>query len=292
MDLSVVIVNYNTRDRLLDCLQSLLPEIAGVAHEVFVVDNASADGSVAAVTREFPSVRIIANTINLGFARANNLALREAGGTDILLLNPDTLVRRNAVGIMRAALHDQPAAVAIGPKVVRPDGRLDLACRRSFPRPWVALARLTGLSRLFSRSRWLAQYNRTFEDPDQPGEIDAGTAAAMCFRRDALEAVGFFDESFFMYGEDLDLCFRLKARGGRIYYVPAAVILHYKGESSGQSPKVMLREFHHAMWRFYLKHYAVGWGWLLAPFVWSAIKLRYGLVLAANALRGRQVVSP
>jgi len=291
-DLSVVVVNYNTKDCLLDCLRSVFAAIDGTSIEVFVVDNASTDGSVAAVRQEFPVVHLLVNENNVGFARANNRALRQAQGTDVLLLNPDTIVKPGAVATLQAALRDLPGAVAVGPKVVRPDGRLDLACRRSFPRPSVALARLSGLSRVFKGSRWAGRYNRTYEDPDQMGEIDAGTAAAMCFRRSALEEVQFFDEAFFMYGEDLDLCFRLKARGGRVYYVPAAVVVHFKGASSRQQPRAMLREFHRAMWLFYRKHYASGWRGTLSPLVWSGIQLRYGFVLGLNALRGRQVVSP
>ncbi len=292
MDLAVVIVNYNTRDYLLGCLSNLLPELAGMDHEIFVVDNASTDGSAEAISQRYPAVRLLVNAENVGFARANNRALRLTRARDVLMLNPDTLVRPGAVTTLRDALHRLPGAVAVGPKLLRPDGRLDLACRRSFPQPWVAFARLSGLSRMFKRSRWLARYNRTYEDPDQPGEIDAGTAAAMYFRRDALEAIDFFDEAFFMYGEDLDLCFRLKARGGRVCYVPDAVVVHYKGQSSGQRPQAMLREFHCAMWRFYRKHYVSGWGVLLVPLVWAGIKLRYVLVLGFNAARGRQVVSP
>jgi GT2 family glycosyltransferase len=292
MDLSVVIVNYNTRDFLKGCLDHVLPELAGRDTEVFVVDNGSTDDSTAMVRREFPSVTVLENGENLGFARANNRALRLARGQHVLLLNPDTEVAPGSIGKLEHALDTLPNAVGAGPKIVRPDGRLDLACRRTFPSPGVALARLLGLSRLFPRSRTLARYNRTYDDPDQPGEIDAGTAAALCFRRDALHAVGFFDDDFFMYGEDLDLCYRLRQRGGRIYYVPSALVLHYKGEASRQQPRAMLREFHRAMWLFYRKHYASGWRAALAPAVWLGIRLRYGLVLGLNAARGRQVVSP
>ncbi len=292
MDLSVVIVNYNTRDFLKGCLDHVFPELAGRDSEVFVVDNGSSDGSAAMVRREFPTVTLLENGENLGFARANNRALRLARGRHVLLLNPDTEVAPGSVGKLEQAIDTLPNAVGVGPKIVRPDGRLDLASRRTFPSPGVALARLVGLSRLFPRSRRLARYNRTYEDPDQPGEIDAGTAAALCFRQDALLAVGFFDEDFFMYGEDLDLCYRLRERGGRIYYVPSALVLHYKGEASRQQPRAMLREFHRAMWLFYRKHYASGWRAALAPAVWLGIRLRYGLVLGLNAARGRQIVSP
>ncbi len=292
MDLSVVIVNYNTRDRLQSCLNGLIPETLGLESEILVVDNASTDGSVRMVRELFSRVLLIANSTNVGFARANNLALRRATGRDVLLLNPDAEVQPGAVQALRLALDSLPQAVGVGPKVLRPDGHLDRACRRSFPSPGVALARLAGLSRLFPRHRWFGRYNRSYDDPERPGEIDAGTAAAMCFRRDALAAIGFFDEDFFMYGEDLDLCYRLKARGGRIYYVPQAVVLHYKGESSRQQPRAMLREFHRAMWLFYRKHYARGWGAALIPAVWLGIRLRHGVVLGLNAVRGRQIVSP
>lgn len=292
MDLSVVIVNYNTVKFLRGCLRKLQPELAGRASEVFVVDNGSGDGSAAMVRHEFPAVTLLETGENLGFARANNRALRLARGRHVLLLNPDTEVTPGSVAGLEAALDTLPDAVGVGPKIVRPDGRLDLACRRSFPSPGVALARLLGFSRVFPRNRRLARYNRTYEDPDQPGEIDAGTAAAMAFQRDALEALGFFDEDFFMYGEDLDLCYRLRARGGRIYYVPSAVVLHYKGEASRQQPRAMLREFHRAMWLFYRKHYASGWRAALAPAVWLGIRARYGFVLGLNAARGRQIVSP
>jgi len=292
MDLSVVIVNHNTRERLGTCLRSLIPEITGIEAEIFVVDNGSTDASAEMVCQRFPRVSLLIEPTNTGFARANNRALRRAAGRHVLILNPDTEIQPGAVRTLRQSLDSLTQAVAVGPKVVRPDGRLDLACRRTFPSPLIAFARLAGLSRILPRSRWLARYNRTYEDPDVPGEMDAGTAAALCFHREALARINYFDEDFFMYGEDLDLCYRLKKDGGRIYYVPSAVVLHVKGESSKQQPRAMLREFHRAMWLFYRKHYARGWTATLAPLVWLGIQLHHGAVLGWNALRGRQVVSP
>ena len=292
MELSVVIVNTQTRDLVLTSLRLLMPELSDLDHEVFVVDNASTDGSVEAIRREFPAAKLIANRENRGFARANNQALRLAGGDQILLLNPDTEIQPGALAILRRALGTLPDAVVVGPRVLRPDGRLDLACRRSFPSPGVALARLTGLSRLFPRARWVARYNLTYTDPNQPAEIDCGTGAALLFDGKAFRAVGYFDEDFFMYGDDLDVCFRLKAKGGRVYYVPDAVVIHLKGGTTRQRPRPMLREFHRSMWLFYRKHYAHGWGLALAPAVWTGIRLRHGFVLGWNALKGRQIVSP
>jgi len=292
MELSVVIVNTQTRDLVLTCLRHLMPELGDLDHEVFVVDNASTDGSVEAIRREFPAAKVIANRENRGFARANNQALRLAGGDQILLLNPDTEIQPGALAILRRALGTLPDAVVVGPRVLRHDGRLDLACRRSFPSPGVALARLTGLSRLFPRARWVARYNLTYTDTNQPAEIDCGTGAALLFDGKAFQAVGYFDEDFFMYGDDLDVCFRLKAKGGRVYYVPDAVVIHLKGGTTRQRPRPMLREFHRSMWLFYRKHYAHGWGLALAPAVWAGIRLRHGFVLGWNALKGRQIVSP
>ena len=292
MELSVVIVNTQTRDLVLTCLRHLMPELGDLDHEVFVVDNASTDGSVEAIRREFPAAKVIANRENRGFARANNQALRLAGGDQILLLNPDTEIQPGALAILRRALGTLPDAVVVGPRVLRPDGRLDLACRRSFPSPGVALARLTGLSRLFPRARWVARYNLTYTDPNQPAEIDCGTGAALLFDGKAFQAVGYFDEDFFMYGDDLDVCFRLKAKGGRVYYVPDAVVIHLKGGTTRQRPRPMLREFHRSMWLFYRKHYAHGPGLLLAPAVWLGIRARHGFVIAWNGLKGRQIVSP
>ncbi len=292
MDLTVVIVNTNTRELVLACLRSVVPEVEGLQAEIFVVDNASTDGSVEAVRGQFPWVHLIGNEENLGFGRANNRALRQATGRQVMLLNPDTEARPGSLRVLSQALDSLPEAVGVGPRVLRPDGRLDLACRRSFPSPAVALARLAGLSRLFPGVRALARYNLTYLDPDTPGEMDSGTAAAMMFHRDALRAVDFFDEDFFMYGDDLDLCFRLKQRGGRIYYVPSAVVMHHKGATTRQRPRAMLREFHKSMWIFYRKHYARGWGAGLAPAVWLGIHLRHGLVIGWNALKGKQIVSP
>jgi GT2 family glycosyltransferase len=292
MDLSVVIVNFNTRNQLRDCLNSLIPELAPLKHEILIVDNASSDGSVDMLSRDFPRATVLVNDRNLGFGRANNRALRQASGRDVLLLNPDTVTQPGAVAVLLDALHNLTSAAAVGPRVLRPDGRLDLACRRSFPSPEVAAARLLGLSRLFPRNRVFARYNRTYDDPEAPGEMDSGTAAAMCFPRQALADVGYFDEDYFMYGEDLDLCYRLKQRGGRIYYVPSAVVIHLKGAASGRQAKAMLREFHRSMWIFYKKHYRRGWYGVIAPAVWLGIQMRHGLVVGANAVRRRQVVSP
>ncbi|MER3400253.1 MAG: glycosyltransferase family 2 protein [Thermoflexus sp.] len=280
LDVGVVVVNYNTRDLLRRCLQTVRASV-GVRFEVCVVDNASTDGSAELVAREFPEVRVIRSPFNGGYAYANNLGLRAFGfgipgrtpePRYALLLNPDTEVPPDALARMVAFLDAHPEAGAAGPKIVRPDGSLDLACRRSFPTPEVAFYRFSGLSRLFPRSPRFARYNLTFLDPDQTYEVDAVVGACMMVRREAIMQVGLLDESFFMYGEDLDWAYRIKQAGWKIYYYPEVVILHVKRASSRMSPRARY-EFNRAMWIFYRKHYQA-----TTP-RWLDLLVRAGLVL-------------
>lgn len=255
VDISIVIVTYNVSDLLRACLQTVLMSEGDFAYEVIVVDNRSRDDSVAMVRQEFPEVRVIVSPVNGGYAYGNNLGLARAAGRYLLLLNPDTELPPRALAEMLAYMDLRPWAGAAGPKLVRSDGSLDLACRRSFPTPEVSLYRMLGLSKLFPRSRRFGRYNLTYLDPDQPAEVDSVVGAFMLMRRKALDMVGMLDESFFMYGEDLDLAYRLKQAGWRILYNPAVVVLHRKGESSKQRKFSTTYEFYRAMLVFYRKHY-------------------------------------
>jgi hypothetical protein len=262
LDLGIVIVNYNTRDLLRTCLETVYASEGPVSFEVCVVDNNSTDGSAAMVAETFPQVRLIANPDNRGYPAANNQGLRAFGFPDAsdaprfaLLLNPDTELPPYALREMVAFMDGHPDAGVAGPKLVRRDGSLDLACRRSFPSPEVAFYRLVGLSRLFPRSRRFGRYNLTYLDPDQVSEVDAVVGAFMMIRREAIRQVGLMDESFFMYGEDLDWCYRIKAAGWRVYYNPAVTVLHIKRASSRRNPRARV-EFWRAMTIFYRKHYA------------------------------------
>ncbi len=287
---AVVIVSYNVRELLRDCLRSVLAERERPL-EVVVVDNASTDGSPEMVAREFPAVCLISNPRNRGFAVASNQGIAATRAPAVLSLNPDTVVQPGAIATLAAFLDRHPEVGAVGPKIRRPDGSLDLAARRAFPSPAVALFRLSLLSRLFARHPAMGRYNLTDRSPDVEQEIDAGTAACLMFRRAALEQVGAYDEDFFMYGEDLDLCYRLKARGWRIVYLPAAVVLHYKGQSSRQRSNAMIREFHRSMWIFFSKHYRKSTPAPLAALIRSAIEARAAGLLLANAVRRQKRVS-
>ena len=262
LDLGIVIVNYNTRDLLRTCLETVYASEGDVSFEVCVVDNGSTDGSAAMVAEVFPQVRLVANPDNQGYPAANNQGLRAFGFPDAadaprfaLLLNPDTELPPSALREMVAFMDAHPDAGVVGPKLVRRDGSLDLACRRSFPSPEVAFYRLVGLSRLFPRSRRFGRYNLTYLDPDQVSEVDAVVGAFMMIRREAIRQVGLMDETFFMYGEDLDWCYRIKGAGWRVYYNPAVTVLHIKRASSRRNPRARV-EFWRAMSIFYRKHYA------------------------------------
>lgn len=289
MDLSIVIVNYNAGAHLRACLAAIAVA-APPASEIVVVDNASNDGSPDGLPR--PGVRLVRNDRNLGYATACNLGIDATTGRFLLLLNPDTVPAPTSLAELLSFIESHPAVGAVGPKVVRPNGRLDLASRRSFPDPLVAFFRISGLSRLRPRDPRVARYNLTYLDPDTPGEMDAGTGACLLLRRAALDQVGPLDERFFMYGEDLDLCLRLKRAGWQVWYWPKAVVLHVKGVSSRQHSFRMTVEFHRAMQRFYRKHYAAR---TPAPLRWAietSIWVRCGALLLANAVRaGRRVSS-
>lgn len=280
--ISVIVVSYNTRDLLLDCLRTLYA-CTEVEFEVIIVDNASRDGSPDAVEREFPGAHVLRQTENLGFGRANNAGLQQASGRFILLLNSDVTVKEGAVDRMSDFLLLHPEAGAVGPKLVRPDGRLDLACRRGFPTPRASFYRMAGLSKLFPGSPRFNQYNLGYLANGELHEIDAGTAACLMVRRVAVDQVGLFDPDFFMYGEDLDLCFRLKEGGWKIFYMPSAEAVHIKGASSRQQTSRMLFAFHSAMWTFHSKHYAADLSAFPNGLVWASIWARWA-VLRARAL--------
>jgi GT2 family glycosyltransferase len=284
-DLSVVIVTYNVRELLAACLASLYANHGPLAVEVCVVDNASQDGSAAMVRERFPDVTVLAHGENRGYAHANNLALARARGRHVLLLNPDTVLPPDGLRQLVRALDDDPTLGAVGPKLIRPDGSLDLACRRSFPTPEIALYRMLGLSRRFPRSRRFARYNLTYLDPDEPADVDALVGACMAIRGSALQQVGLLDERFFMYGEDLDLAYRLKQHGWRVRYDPSIVVLHHKGASSRQASLRARRAFFAAMLLFHRKHYWQRHSPLVNALVVAGIAVWAGLSLAQTAAR-------
>ena len=289
-DLAIVILNYNTRDLLDACLTSLHAQ-GNLDFAVCVVDNASSDGSADRVAQKHAWVDLIRNAENNGYAAGNNLGLRHYGypgdgiARYVMLLNPDTVVPPGALRGLIDFADANPDVGIVGPRLLLMDGTLDLACRRSFPTPEVSFYRLTGLSKLFPRSRRFGRYNLTYLSIDEQADVDSVVGACMMLRADAVKQAGLLDEQFFMYGEDLDWCLRVKrcraadGRPYRVVYYPRVTVQHVKRAASRRSPKAQF-EFDRAMWLFYRKHYQRGTFFLLDWMIRLGLSLRGGPKLA------------
>ena len=285
IELSVVIVNYNVKSFLEQALLSIFKALEGIVSEVFVVDNGSGDGSGHLVRERFPQVHLIENRDNRGFARANNQALRKARGKTICLVNPDTLIREDTFRVCLDYLHAHPAVGAVGCKILNPDGSLQLSCRRSFPTPWVAFTKIVGLSFLFPESKIFGKYNLTYLDPDKTTEVDALSGSFMIVRKKTVAEVGLLDEAFFLYGEDLDWCYRIRQKGWKIVYLPETQIIHYKGQSTKEVPFNSLQIFYEAMHIFVKKHFRKGWSLLPMWFLLLGVWIRGGFSFLSRIFR-------
>lgn len=291
-DLSVVVASYNVAPLLRACLESLETAFGVLDAEVFVVDNDSTDGSPEMVAAEFPQVRLIRNEINEGFARANNRALTLTSGRYVLLLNPDTAIPPKTLEPMVAFLDENQDVGVVGPRVVRPDGRLDEACRRGFPTPLTALARFLQLDKVFPKSRTLGRYRQTYQDPSDRYEVDSVVGAFMIVRRTALEDVGGLDEDFFMFGEDLDWCWRIKSKDWRIYYLGDLEVIHHKGASCTTAPHRMNWHFHRSMVLFHKKHLDVRYPFFVNWLVYCGVGVRYAVKSAFMLAKGQRARRP
>ncbi|HEX9252500.1 MAG TPA: glycosyltransferase, partial [Ignavibacteriaceae bacterium] len=254
MDLSIIIVNYNVKEFLQNLVHSIEKASSNLTKEIIIVDNASDDDSVDFIKEKFPQVKLIANQTNLGFGKANNIGLNQATGKYILLINPDTLVAEDTFEKMIKFFESNLSAGLAGCKILNPDGTLQLACRRSFPGPWTSFTKVIGLSNLFPNSKIFARYNLTYLDENKSYEVDAISGSFMMMRKEVYQKVGGFDEQFFMYGEDLDLCYRIQKAGFKVFYVHYTQIIHYKGESTKRSSIDETKVFYSAMHLFVKKH--------------------------------------
>lgn len=252
---SIIIVNYNVKDFLSQCLSSIFNSQTNFPFEIIVVDNSSTDGSVEFIRRHFSSVKVLPLEKNFGFGFANNKGFELSRGKYLLLLNPDTVLQENTLQVMFDYLENNPEVGIAGCKVLNPDGSLQLACRRGFPTPWVAFSKLFGLQRLFPKSKLFGRYNLTYLDPNEFAFVDAISGSFMFVRRQVFEQLNGFDTDFFMYGEDIDFCYRAKQIGWKIAYVPTTSIIHYKGQSSKRSIIDSTYHFFKSMEIFSLKHF-------------------------------------
>jgi len=286
-EVSIVIVHWRTPELLIRCLDAVKLDSNASSFEILVVDNASGEASLALLKERFPYVNILANDENVGFSRACNQAIPRTTGQFVLLLNPDTEVQRDAISELLAFMRADEDCGACGPKVLNPDGSLQLACRRSFPSPKAAFFRLTYLSKLFPRSKLLSQYNLTYASPDRTLEVDALSGCCMMVRRSAINQVGLLDEDIFMFGEDIDWCWRIKQANWKIFYVPKAIVYHLHGAASRLRPVAATIDLHKGMEVFYRKHLAQKY-W--APFnalVYAAIWIRALCFVLINLVRAR-----
>jgi GT2 family glycosyltransferase len=292
-DLSIVILSYNTKDLLHECLSAVYDRISKqVLFEVIVVDNASSDDSVTMVKKNFPQVILIENKDNLGFSKGNNVGIKHAKGKYVLFLNSDAIVYKDTVETMLAFMGSHRDAGAATCMVAMPNGEIDDASHRGFPTPWNAFCHFSGLGKVFPKSMVFNGYHLGYKDIDKIHEIDALAGAFMLVRREAGEQVGWWDEDYFFYGEDLDFCYKLKQKKWKIYFVPSAKVLHYKGVSGGikkesqhvtkASKETKIRATNarfDAMKIFYKKHYTKKYHPLLTWAVMQAVDLKKQLTL-------------
>ncbi|MFP4557761.1 MAG: glycosyltransferase [Bacteroidales bacterium] len=279
MTLSVVIVNYNVKYFLEQCLISVFRALRGIDAEVFVVDNASADGSCQMVRKRFPQVVLIENKQNYGFSYANNQAMRVAKGEFVLLLNPDTVVEEDTFSKCIAFMQKHPDAGSLSVKMIDGKGNFLPESKRALPSPMVSFYKIFGLSQLFPRSKTFARYHLGHLNKDEINEIEILPGAFMFMRKTALDKVGLLDEEFFMYGEDIDLSYRILKGGYKNYYFPETTIIHYKGESTKKGSINYVLVFYRAMMIFARKHFSRKNASLYVFLIYLAIYFRAGLSL-------------
>lgn len=275
LDLSIIIVSYNTKDFLKNCINSIVENAKNISYEIIVVDNASTDGSVESIKRK--DIKIISNEENLGFSKANNIGVKASDRSRyVLFLNSDTLMQKGTIEEIINFMDKHKDAGAATCKLIMPNGKIDDASHRGFPTPWNAFCHFSGLEKLFPKNKLFAGYSLGWKDLEKTHEIDALAGAFMLVRRKAGEEVKWWDEDYFFYGEDIDFCYMLKSKGWKIYYVPAVSIIHFKGVSGGiknvskqittaneETKKIATEWRFKAMRIFYKKHYQQKYPWII-----------------------------
>jgi GT2 family glycosyltransferase len=269
--ISVVIVNYKVKEYIANLLNSLKKAQHNFGLEIFVVDNASGDDSIPYLRERYPDVNYITNDKNLGFAKANNQAIRKAQGEYTLIINPDTLVSEDTLDVLVTHMEENPACGAAGCKILNPDGSFAKECRRSIPDLKAALFRVLGLDAMFPESKVFGKRYLGWLAEDEPSEVPVLSGSFMFWRTDLLKNLGGFDEDFFMYGEDDDLCFRVQETPYKIQYVPKTSIIHYKGESSKKGDLKHIRVFNKALYKFFKKHYSTQYSLFFRGFIYAAV---------------------
>jgi GT2 family glycosyltransferase len=284
MDLSIIVVSYKAKEKLRVTLASVFASKVNFHYELINVDNDSRDGTAEMVQKEFPGVKLLHNE-NKGFAHGNNVGIKHSQARYILLLNPDTELMPETLQECYEVMEARKEIGAMTCKLVKGDGKMDLACRRSFPNHWQALSRFLNLSFFFPKSKMFAKYNLTFLDENQEAYVDAISGAFFWVRKEVVSEVGLLDEDFFMYNEDFDWCYRIKEAGWKILFYPKVICYHYKGSSSRKTPFKSLYAFADSIWIFYRKHYAQKYPFFLNWLVYLGIWFRFGILATINYFR-------
>jgi GT2 family glycosyltransferase len=253
MDLSIIIVTWNSQEYIRNCLDSIFLSSGNFSSEVIMVDNGSSDQTAEIVEEFYPQVNLIQNKTNLGYAKANNQGLEEAKGEYILLLNPDTQVLEDALFLMYELMEQNPKVGALGPKLLNPDKSVQPSCRE-FPTFSTLVWEFSGLSRLFPRSKTFGRWRMGYFDFDKAREVDQPMGSCLMLRKETLENVGIFDENFEIFFNDVDLCYRIKKSGWKIYFYPEAKVIHHKGASTRKAKARMIWLSHLAFYKFFKKH--------------------------------------
>jgi hypothetical protein len=254
MDLTISIVNYNSREYLQALLQSIFSSTTDASFEIIVVDNNSRDGSLEWIKSNYPEIKLVLNNENLGFAKAQNKGISASTGKFVLLLNPDSTVKPDAIQNMIDFMKTHPEAGAIGGKILNPDGTIQLSGKK-FPTPLAAILLSLGIHKLFPNNPVTRNYYMPKESYDSVHEAEHVMGSFLMARKSAIDKVGLLDEGFFLYCEDVDWCMRLIQGGFNIYYLPSAVAVHHKGGSSKKDSYKNIIEHHKSLWRFYKKWY-------------------------------------
>lgn len=290
MTLSVAIVSWNVKGLLNKCLESVFKAAKELQTEVIVVDNASSDASTEMVKNRFPQAILIENKQNIGFGAANNQAIKRSRGKYVLILNPDTEILGGSLNMMATFLNENPKVGAVGPKILNPDNSIQLTCARNYPTLTTEFFWLTTLVRRFPKNRVIGHYLMSYWDHNDRRQIDCLSGACMMVRRDVLEKSGLFDEGYFMYGEDVDLCYRIKKAGWQIWYLPQAQIIHYGGASSKAISEGASVYDRRAIQLFFRKHYGIlnaGLYRTMCALIGFAMSLISGLILIYPFLKER-----
>jgi GT2 family glycosyltransferase len=288
---SFCIVNLNARDYLRACLDRLPEAATQITWEVIIVDNGSTDGSVEMIRTEFPWVRLICNETNLGYTRPMNQALHVAQGEFLVQLNPDTLPGEGAFDKLYSFMRANPEVGICGPKVLNRDGTLQRQCRRSAARPWDVVTYFSGLWRLFPHSRLFGRYLLAYLPEDETAEVEAVSGSCMMVRRAVIDQIGYLDEQFFAYQEDSDFCFRARQAGWKVFYYPEAVVVHYGGFGGSRTqPYRGIIEWHRSYLRYYRKHLAKDYCFLVNGLMYLGVGLRLSLSLVKAFFSREKVV--